>query len=127
MALGGHFGATNAVEALDWLRRVNRSAASTPAVKAWAQTRMAARFARGVGTPASESAARVWYERAAMLGNGTAMRRWADYLESGKGDANGLGNPHAAAEWRAKAEEAAPEPDFQPAWWPLSRPEPKGK
>ena len=127
MALGGNFGATNAVEALDWLRRVNRSSAATPAVKAWAQTRMAARFARGVGTPASESAARVWYERAAMLGNGTAMRRWADYLESGKGDANGLGNPHAAAEWRAKAEEAAPEPDFQPAWWPVSRPEPKGK
>lgn len=125
MALGGNFGATNAVEALDWLRRVNRSSASSPAVKAWAQTRMAARFARGVGTPASESAARVWYERAAMLGNGTAMRRWADYLESGKGDANGLGNPHAAAEWRAKAEQAEPEPDFQPAWWPLSRPEPK--
>ena len=126
MSRGGSFGATNAVEALDWLRRVNRSPAATPAIKAWAQTRMAARFERGTGTPPSESAARVWYERAAILGNGTAMRRWADYLESGKGDANGLGNPHAASEWRAKAEEAEPEPDFQPAWWPLSRPSTKG-
>lgn len=125
LAVSGPFCATNEIEALRWLRRVNTSPASTPAVKAWAQTRMAARFARGVGAPASESAARIWYERAAILGNPVAMRRWADYLESGQGDPNGLGNPAEAAAWREKIKTAAPEPDFSPAWFPTSRPVPR--
>ena len=120
LAVPGPFCTNGSVEALDWLRRISRSQASTPAVKAWAQVRMAARFARGVGTPPSESAARVWYERAAKLGNPKAMVRWAEYLESGKGDPNGLKNPDAAEEWYKKVESAEPEPDFEPAWWPVS-------
>lgn len=120
LAEPGIFSATNAVTSLDWLRHINKSPTSSPDVKAWAQTRMAARFAAGIGTPASESAARVWYERAAKLGNRQAMLKWAEYLETGKGEPNGLRNPDAAAEWKTKAESAGPEPDFEPAWWPTS-------
>lgn len=89
--------------ALSWLRRVTSNGATPDVMRAEAQRRMAEMFAAGRGTPASLSAARIWYERAAKLGNKAAMLALAEFCESGKGAENGKRDYDEARYWRDKA------------------------
>lgn len=89
--------------ALSWLRRVTSNGTTPDVMRAEAQRRMAEMFAAGRGTPASLSAARIWYERAAKLGNKAAMLTLAEFCESGNGADDGKRNYDEARYWRDKA------------------------
>ena len=117
---GGPFAPASPADALEWLRRVERYPGALPWVRAWAQVRMAAMFAEGSGVPRSDSSARLWYERAAQAGNRPAMLAAAEFFESGRGRNDGRPDPLGAESWRAKADEAPPEPTFDPVLLPLS-------
>ena len=67
--------------------------------------------------PASASAARIWYERAAKLGNVKAMLSLAALCDSGVGAEGGRRTPDEARYWRDKA--AATKPPSPPA--PVAR------
>ena len=103
--------------ALSWLRRLGSNDAVDPALRAEVQRRMADMFAAGRGTPASASAARIWYERAAKLGNVKAMLSLAALCDSGVGAEGGRRTPDEARYWRDKA--AATKPPSPPA--PVAR------
>ena len=103
--------------ALSWLRRLGSNDAVDPALRAEVQRRMADMFAAGRGTPASSSAARIWYERAAKLGNVKAMLSLAALCDSGVGAEGGRRTPDEARYWRDKA--AATKPPSPPA--PVAR------
>ena len=120
LAVPGPFAPATPADSLEWLRRIERYPGALPWVRAWAQTRMAAMFAEGSGVPRSDSSARLWYERAAQAGNRTAMLAAAEFFASGRGRNDGRPDPAGAADWRAKAAEAPPEPNFDPALLPLS-------
>lgn len=120
LAVPGPFAPTTPADSLEWLRRIERYPGALPWVRAWAQTRMAAMFAEGSGVPRSDSSARLWYERAAQAGNRTAMLAAAEFFASGRGRNDGRPDPAGAADWRARAAEAPPEPNFDPALLPLS-------
>ncbi len=96
--------------ALSWLRRITSNASTPDTLRAEAQRRMAEMFAAGRGTPASLSAARIWYERAAKLGNKAAMLTLAEFCENGKGQENGKRDYDVARYWRDKATSVAPPP-----------------
>ena len=116
----GPFAPAAPADSLEWLRRINNYPGALPWVRAWAQVRMAAMFAEGAGVPRSDSSARLWYERAAQAGNRTAMLAAAEFHATGRGRNDGRPDPEAAAEWRRKAEDAGPEPDFDPVLLPIS-------
>ena len=120
LAEPGPFAPANPADSLEWLRRINNFPGALPWVRAWAQVRMAATFAEGRGVPRSDSSARLWYERAAQAGNRSAMLALADFCESGRGRSDGRADDDAAAEWRAKAADAGPEPTFDPPLLPVS-------
>lgn len=106
--------------ALSWLRRLGSNDTIAPALRAEVQRRMADKFAAGRGTPASASAARIWYERAAKLGNVKAMLAPADLCDSGIGAEDGRKTPDEARYWRDKA--AATKPLAPPAFaWRFTR------
>ena len=90
--------------ALSWLRRIVAHASATNVMRAEAQRRMADMFAEGRGTPPSLSAARIWYERAAALGNREAMLTLAEYCETGRGTQDKKQTPEEARYWREKAQ-----------------------
>lgn len=96
--------------ALSWLRRIASNASTPDSMRAEAQRRMAEMFAAGRGTPASHSAARIWYERAAKIGNKAAMLTLAEFCESGKGEENGKRDYDEARYWRDQAASAVPPP-----------------
>ena len=115
--------------ALSWLRRITSNGATPDVMRAEAQRRMAGMFAAGRGTPASLSAARIWYERAAKLGNKAAMLALAEFCESGKGVENGKRNYDEARYWRDKAASVISPPEERifrllPSLAPLDRVEP---
>ena len=99
----GHLVEKNEYTALSWLRRIGSNDAVDVALRAEAQRRMADMFLAGRGTPASASAARIWYERAAKLGNAQAMLALAGLCESGVGAEGGRRTPDEARYWRDKA------------------------
>ena len=107
LATPGGFASDDPAEALKWLRILSRTAGADPALRAWAQFRMAGMFEHGEGTPASASAARKAYERAAEGGNGAAMIALADRLAKGK-----PADRAAAKAWRKRAVEAEPVPEI---------------
>lgn len=96
--------------ALFWLRRIAAHASATDVVRAEAQRRMADMFAEGRGTPPSLSAARIWYERAAKLGNQKAMLTLAEYCDTGRGTEDNKQTPREAQYWRDQARSAQPPP-----------------
>ena len=63
-------------------------------------------FAEGRGTPPSLSAAQIWYERAAKLGNQKAMLTLAEFYETGRGNEDGKADPDEARSWRDRARSA---------------------
>lgn len=103
----GGFAPDDPAEALKWLRVLSRAPGADPALRAWAQFRMAGMFEHGEGTPASASAARKAYERAAEGGNGAAMIALADRLAKGK-----PADRAAAKAWRKRAADAEPVPEI---------------
>lgn len=96
----------NASTALSWLRRIIAHAGIKDAMRAETQRRMADMFAEGRGTPPSLSAARIWYERAAKLGNRQAMLTLAEFCETGRGHEGDKRSPEEARYWRNQAESA---------------------
>lgn len=100
----------NPSNALSWLRRITSNDSVEPALRAEAQRRMADMFTSGRGTPASLSAARIWYERSAKLGNVKAMEALAQFCETGQGAENGKRDYDEALYWRDKAKAAPPPP-----------------
>ncbi len=119
-AIPGPFSASNPVEALNLLRQIGVHPQAGEEVRAWAWTRMATMFAKGSGTPKSESSAMTWFGRAADKGNRSAMLALAALLEKGIGTESGAPDLARAAEWRRRASDAAPEPTFEPTWLPVS-------
>ncbi len=118
--------------ALSWLRRITSNGATPDVMRAEAQRRMAEMFAVGRGTPASLSAARIWYERAAKLGNKAAMLTLAEFCESGKGAENGKRDYDEGRYWRDKAASVIAPPQERifrllPSSAPLGRVEPAVK
>ncbi|MGN0844052.1 MAG: tetratricopeptide repeat protein [Kiritimatiellia bacterium] len=95
-----------------WLRALSNFQRLAPPIRGWAQVRMAQRFAAGNGTPRSDNAAFIWYDRAAKAGNETAIRTLISWCKSGRGIAKP--DPEAVAKWEAKLTELVPEPDFFP-------------
>lgn len=95
-----------------WLRALSNFQRLSQPIRGWAQVRMAQRFAAGNGTPRSDNAAFIWYDRAAKAGNETAIRTLISWCKSGRG----LAKPdlEAVAKWEAKLKELVPEPDFFP-------------
>ena len=104
----GGFASDDPAEALKWLRVLARTPGADPALRAWAQFRMGGMFERGEGTPASASAARKAYQRAAEGGNGEAMLALAEKLRKGS-----PADRAAAADWRKRAETAEPVPEIK--------------
>ena len=102
--------------ALSWLRRIGSNDAVDPVLRSEVQRRMADMFATGRGTPASASAARIWYERAAKLGNAKAMLSLAALCDSGVGAEDGRRTPDEARYWRDKAAAAKAPPPPAPAF-----------
>ena len=122
LAVPGPYASENPGDLLEWLRRINANPGVSQRVRAWAQARMGRHFAEGIGTRASDASARIWYERAAALGDRDAMIALAEFCETGRGlvDASGGGpNPAAAAAWRERAHAALPPPSFAPVLLPL--------
>ena len=119
-ATPGPFSATDPVEALNLLRQIGVHPQAGEDIRAWAWTRMATMFAKGSGTPKSESSAMTWFGRAADKGNRSAMLALAALLEKGIGTESGAPDLAKAAEWRRRAADAAPEPTFEPVWQPVS-------
>lgn len=95
-----------------WLRALSNFQRLSQPVRGWAQVRMAQRFAAGIGTPRSDNAAFIWYDRAAKAGNETAIRTLISWCKSGRGLTKP--DPDAAAMWETKLSEIVPEPDFFP-------------
>lgn len=106
----GRLVAENPSNALSWLRRITTNDSVEPTVRAEAQRRMADMFASGRGTPASLSAARIWYERSAKLGNVKAMESLAQLCETGQGAENDRRDYDEARYWREKAKATPPPP-----------------
>ncbi len=92
--------------ALGWLRRLSANATLRDGLRAEVQHRMAGMFLQGRGTPASASAARIWYERAARLGHRPAMLALVALCETGQGAEGGKPSPEEARYWRKQAESA---------------------
>ena len=90
---------------LTWLRTLSNRQDAVPAVRGWAQVRMAQRYRDGNGTPQSDDSAKTWFERAADCGNETAIRALLEYLRA-------EGDEEAVARWTERLQNPIPEPDF---------------
>lgn len=96
--------------ALFWLRRMASHTSATDVMRAEAQRRMADMFEKGRGAPSSFSAARIWYERAAKLGDQKAMLTLAEYCETGRGTEDNKKTPEEARYWQKQAQSTQPPP-----------------
>lgn len=101
-------------ETMKTLRTIEGIPGIPAPIRAWACCRMGATFAEGKGYVQSDSAARLWYGRAAELGNAEAIEAMVRFCETGRGTETLAPDPEAARDWKDKLAKAVPVPEFFP-------------
>lgn len=101
-------------ETMKTLRTIEGIPGIPDPIRGWACCRMGATFESGKGYVQSDSAARLWYGRAAELGNAEAIDAMIRFCETGRGTDAQTPDPAAAESWKTRRAQAVAVPEFFP-------------